>query len=161
MILGVLIIPSLGTFFWFSVFGSSAFNLIEQWGTYNNEFGNVFTSLFVFLQNYPFSVIVNLLVVILLISFLVTSVDSAIYVLSMFSSEKNKEPKKKFRLIWALIIFIFSEAIVVLGSIKPDSNVLTAMQKFLIIGSLPFAFFTAGVIILLTRTLFKKTEVLE
>ena len=45
MILGVLIIPSLGTFFWFSVFGSSAFNLIEQWGTYNNEFGNVFTSL--------------------------------------------------------------------------------------------------------------------
>lgn len=159
MILGVLIIPSLGTFFWFSVFGSSAFNLIEQWGTYNNEFGNVFTSLFIFLQNYPLSVIVNLLVVLLLISFLVTSVDSAIYVLSMFSSKKDKEPKKKFRLIWALIIFIFSEAIVVLGSIKPESDVLTAMQKFLIIGSLPFAFFTAVVIILLTRTLFKKVEV--
>ena len=79
----------------------------------------------------------------------------------MFSSKKNKEPKKKFRLIWALIIFIFSEAIVVLGNIKPNSNVLTAMQKFLIIGSLPFAFFTAGVIILLTRTLFKKTEIQE
>ncbi len=158
MILGVLIIPSLGTFFWFSVFGSSAFDLIDQWGSYNNEFGDVFTSLFIFLQNYPLSVIINLLVLILLIGFLVTSVDSAIYVLSMFSSEKNKEPKKKFRLIWALIIFIFSEAIVVLGNIKPTSNVLTAMQKFLIIGSLPFAFFTAVVIILLTGSLFKKTK---
>ena len=160
MILGVLIIPSLGTFFWFSVFGSSAFNLIEQWGTYNNEFGNVFTSLFIFLQNYPLSVIVNLLVVLLLISFLVTSVVSAIYVLSMYASKKDKEPKKRFRLIRALIIFIFSEAIVVLGSIKPDSDVLTAMQIFLIIGLLPFAFFTAVVIILLTRTLFKKADVL-
>lgn len=156
IILGVLLIPSLGTFLWFSVFGTSAFNLIEQWGTYQNEFGNVFTSLFMFFTNYPLAIFTNILTVILLISFLVTSVDSAIYVLSMFTSKGSENPKRRYRLIWAMIILIFSEAIIVLGNIKPESNVLTAMQKFLIIGSLPFAFFTVIVMILLTRTLFKK-----
>ncbi len=156
IILGVLLIPSLGTFLWFSVFGTSAFNLIEQWGAYQNEFGNVFTSLFVFFSNYPLAIFTNILTVILLISFLVTSVDSAIYVLSMFTSKGSENPKRRYRLIWAIIILIFSEAIIVLGNIKPESNVLTAMQKFLIIGSLPFAFFTLIVMILLTRTLFKK-----
>tara|TARA_R100001369_G_scaffold21881_6_gene39845 strand:+ start:54877 stop:56445 length:1569 start_codon:yes stop_codon:yes gene_type:complete len=158
IILGVLLIPSLGTFLWFSVFGTSAFNLIEQWGTYQNEFGNVFTSMFVFLANYPLSIITNILTVVLLISFLVTSVDSAIYVLSMFTSKGDENPKRKFRLIWAIILLIFSEAIIVLGNIKPDSNVLTAMQKFLIIASLPFAFFTVLIIILLSRTLFKHAQ---
>jgi len=156
IILGVLLIPSLGTFLWFSVFGTSAFNLIEQWGTYNNEFGNVFTSLFVFFSNYPLAIFTNLLTIILLISFLVTSVDSAIYVLSMFTSKGSENPKRRFRLIWAIVLLIFSEAIIILGNIRPESNVLTAMQKFLIIGSLPFAFFTVVVMILLTRTLFKK-----
>jgi len=55
LLLGVLILPSLGTFFWFSVFGTSAFQLIESWGAYNNEFVNVFSSLFVFFSNYPIS----------------------------------------------------------------------------------------------------------
>lgn len=157
LILGVLLIPSLGSFLWFSVFGSSAFNLIEQWGAYDNEFGNVFTSMFVFFSNYPLAIFTNLLTIILLISFLVTSVDSAIYVLSMFTSKGSEHPKRRFRLIWAIVLLIFSEAIIVLGNIKPESNVLTAMQKFLIIGSLPFAFFTVVVMILLTLTLFKKS----
>jgi glycine betaine transporter len=74
----------------------------------------------------------------------------------MFTSKGSENPKRRYRLIWAIIILVFSEAIIVLGNIKPDSNVLTAMQKFLIIGSLPFAFFTLIVMILLTRTLFKK-----
>ncbi|MCF4102299.1 BCCT family transporter [Gillisia sp. M10.2A] len=157
MLLGVLLIPSLGTFFWFSVFGTASFNLITEWGEYQNEFGNVFTSLFVFFENYPLSILSNTLVVFLLISFLVTSVDSAIYVLSIFTTKGMEEPSKKHRLIWAFVIFIFSEAIIVLGNLKPDSNVLTAMQKFLIIGSLPFAIFTFIAIVLFTRVLTKRT----
>lgn len=160
MILGVLLVPSLGTFFWFSVFGSSSFDLIAEWDTYNGEFDNVFTSLFIFFQNYPFPVIINSVVILLLISFLVTSVDSAIYVLSMFSAEGKRHPGKKHRLLWALVIFVFSEAIVILGNIKPESDVLAAMQKFLIIASLPFALFTAIVLLLLCVKFLKKTPFL-
>ncbi len=156
MILGVLIIPSLGSFFWFSVFGSASFDLIGNMESYSGEFDNVFTSLFRFFEAFPLANFTNIVTIILLISFLVTSVDSAIYVLSMFSDKGKEHPRKKFRLIWAILILTFSEAIIILGSIKPDSNVLTAMQKFLIISSLPFAFFTAAIMILFLRDLYKK-----
>ncbi|MDR5591788.1 BCCT family transporter [Christiangramia sp. SM2212] len=156
MILGVLLIPSLGSFFWFSVFGTSAFEIIESWNSYNNEFGNVFTSMFVFFEAYPLPIITSLIVILLLISFLVTSVDSAIFVLSMFTDNGNPEPKKKYRLLWAVLILIFCEAIIVLGQVKPDSNVLTAMQKFLIISSLPFAILSVLIILLFSFKLFKR-----
>ncbi|WP_026933575.1 BCCT family transporter [Christiangramia echinicola] len=158
MILGVLLIPSIGSFFWFSVFGTSAFEIIESWNVYNNEFGNVFTSMFVFFDAYPLPIVTSIIVIILLISFLVTSVDSAIFVLSMFTDKGNPEPKKKYRLLWAVLILIFCEAIIVLGQVKPDSNVLTAMQKFLIISSLPFAFLSVAIIILFCRKIIKKTS---
>ncbi|WP_227740304.1 BCCT family transporter [Salegentibacter sp. BLCTC] len=156
MILGVLLIPSLGSFFWFSVFGSTSFDLIGSMDPYRGEFDNVFTSLFRFFEAFPLSNFTNMLSILLLISFLVTSVDLAIYVLSMFSDKGREHPRKKFRLIWAILILIFSQAIIILGNIKPNSNVLTAMQKFLIISSLPFAFFTAGIMILFLRELFRK-----
>lgn len=156
MILGVLLIPSLGSFFWFSVFGSASFDLIAQWTSYQQEFDNVFTSIFRFFTYLPLSGTVNSLAVLLLISYLVTSVDSAIYVLSMFSDKGRENPKRKYRLIWAVIILIFSEAIIILGNVHPESDVLTAMQKFLIISSLPFAFFTAGIMILFLKLLFRR-----
>ncbi|MDX1542862.1 MAG: BCCT family transporter [Christiangramia sp.] len=156
MILGVLLIPSIGSFFWFSVFGTSAFDIMEGWNSYNNEFGNVFTSMFVFFETYPASLITSFTVILLLVSFLVTSVDSAIFVLSMFTDNGRQEPQKKYRLAWAVLIFLFCEAIIVLGQVKPDSNVLTAMQKFLIITSLPFAFLSLLIIILFSLKLLRK-----
>ncbi|QYA25427.1 BCCT family transporter [Gramella sp. MT6] len=156
MILGVLLIPSIGSFFWFSVFGTSAFELIESWNSYNDEFGNVFTSMFVFFESYPFPFVTSFIVMILLISFLVTSVDSAIFVLSMFTDNGKQEPRKRYRLAWAILILIFCEAIIILGQVKPNSNVLTAMQKLLIITSLPFAIFSLLLVILFTRKIFRK-----
>ena len=156
MILGVLILPSLGSFLWFSVFGTSSFEIIENMAAYNGEFSDVFTSVFKFFESFPLSNFTNIVTVLLLISFLVTSVDSAIYVLSMFSDKGNENPKKKYRLVWAALILIFSEAIILLGNVKPESDVLDAMQKFLIIGSLPFAIFTALMMLLFVIEIRKK-----
>ncbi len=156
MITGVLLIPSIGSFFWFSVFGSSAFALIGEEEIYNNEFGNVFTSMFIFFESLPLPFLTSILVICLLISFLVTSVDSAIFVLSMFTDKGKQEPQKKYRLAWAILILIFCEAIVVLGQVKPETNVLTAMQKLLIITSLPFAFLSLLIIFLFSAKLLKK-----
>ncbi len=158
MIVGVLLIPSIGSFFWFSVFGHSAFSIVDALGNYNDEFGNVFTSIFVFLEHYPLPVLMSFIVILLLISFLVTSVDSAIYVLSMFTDHGSKEPGKKYRVAWAFLILIFCEAIVILGSVKQDSSVLTAMQKLLIITSLPFAFFTIAMSVVFVRELLKSSD---
>ena len=141
LLLGVLIIPSLGTFFWFSVFGTSAFNLIAEWGSYNHEFSGVFSSIFIFFENYPYATLLNCITILLLIGFLVTSVDSAVFVLSMFTDQGKKEPSKQQRLIWSLFIFLATVALILLGHAKPEVNTLIAAQKLLIITSLPFAFF--------------------
>ncbi len=141
LLLGVLIIPSIGTFFWFSVFGTSAFNLIEEWGVYNNQFDNVFSSIFVFFEQYPYATFLNITSVFLLISFLITSVDSAVFVLSMFTDNGSKNPSKTHRVIWSVFILLATIALVLLGNVKVEINVLEAVQRLLIITSLPFAFF--------------------
>lgn len=141
LLLGVLVIPSLGTFFWFSVFGGSAFELIEQWGSYSGEFDNVFTSIFVFLQYLPFADMLNGLTVLLLIGFLVTSVDSAVLVLSMFTDKGKLIPRRSHRLLWAALILGSSYALLILGNVRQDIDILVAAQKVLIITSLPFAAF--------------------
>jgi len=156
LLLGVLIIPSLGTFFWFSVFGTSAFQLIEGWGDYNNEFGNVFSSIFVFLEHYPMATFLNCITLVLLIGFLVTSVDSAVFVLSMFTDKGQQNPKKRHRLIWSAFILLATIALLLLGNVKPDIDILVAVQKLLIITSLPFAFFMVVMAIVFLRTILKK-----
>ena len=139
LLLCVLIIPSLGTFMWFSVFGSSAFDLITEWGAYSNEFDNVFTSLFVFFEHLPGTGIINVITIILLFGFLITSIDSAVFVLSMFTDKGSQTPKKSHRLLWSLSIAIFAIAIILLGAVRSDTDVLQALQKLLIITSLPFS----------------------
>ncbi|MFD2827316.1 BCCT family transporter [Leeuwenhoekiella polynyae] len=141
IILGVLLIPSLGSFFWFTVFGQSAFEMINAAGEYKGEFDNVFTSLFIFLSHYPAQSIVNTIVVILLVSFLVTSLDSAILVLSMFTSKNTDTPSKKHRIVWSTLLTICAIGIVLLSFAKKDEDVLSAVQKLLIITSLPLSFF--------------------
>lgn len=141
LLLGVLIIPSLGTFFWFSVFGSSAFELMEQWGGYNGEFDNVFTSIFIFLQHVPQADLLNALTILLLIGFLVTSVDSAVLVLSMFTDRGKLTPRRSHRLLWSVLILVASAALLILGNVRPEIDILVAAQKILIITSLPFAAF--------------------
>lgn len=155
LLLGVLIIPSLGTFFWFSVFGTSAFQIIEGWESYHNEFGNVFSSIFVFFENYPLATLLNLTTIFLLISFLVTSVDSAVFVLSMFTDKGKKEPGKKHRLLWSVFILLATLALILLGNAKPDIDVLVAVQKLLIITSLPFAFFMVAMTTIFLKEVWK------
>lgn len=151
IIIGVLLVPSLGTFFWFTTFGQSAFQVIENIGVYQGQFDNVFSSIFVLFENYPFQGFINTLTILLLISFLVTSLDSAIFVLSMFTDNGKQEPSKKHRILWSIILTIFSISIILLGNAKADINVLIAMQKLLIITSLPFSLLLVLMIILFVR----------
>lgn len=141
LLLGVMIIPSLGTFMWFSAFGTSAFQLMEQWVAYNGEFDNVFSSIFVFFQSYPAADWLNGITIFLLISFLVTSVDSAVLVLSMFTDRGKQDPARSHRLLWSAIILLSTLALILLGHARSDIDVLVAIQKLLIITSLPFSLF--------------------
>ncbi len=148
LLLGVLILPSLGTFLWFSAFGQSAFAQIDAWGGYAGEFSDVFSSIFVFLSAFPASGGLNVLAILLLVGFLVTSVDSAIYVLSMFTDGGRQDPGRRHRLLWGVFLWIATLAILLLGNARADIDVLSAAQKLLIITSLPFTLFLVSMSLL-------------
>ena len=156
--IAILLIPSLGTFFWFTAFGETAFLRLEQWEHYNNEFGNVFTSIFVFFEVYPMQAAINSMVVLVLFTFLITSMDSAIYVLSMFTDGGNRSPAKKHRYIWGVFLPIFGCSMLLLGNKLANLDLLGAMTKLIVITSLPYAFLTILISIIFIRSLIHSKE---
>ncbi|WP_430906977.1 BCCT family transporter [Maribacter sp. 2-571] len=156
LLLGVLFIPSLGTFFWFSVFGTAAFQTIADSGAYQGEFGNVFSSIFIFFESYPFPALWSGITIFLLIGFLVTSIDSAVFVLSMFTDNGKKEPAKMHRFLWSVFVLLATMALLLLGTAKAEIDVLSAVQKLLIITSLPFALLIIPMSWLFVKTLVKR-----
>ncbi len=152
--LGVLLVPSLGTFTWFTVFGQGAFALIDQGQLLPGEFGSIFSSLFIFLGSYPLGQGLNALSMLLLFGFLITSVDSAIYVLSVFSARTRKEPPDRLKLSWTIFLGLSCVGIFFLSGLRPNLDVLDTTQKLLIVTSLPLALCMAFLPVSFIRSLF-------
>ncbi|MFW5802988.1 MAG: BCCT family transporter [Verrucomicrobiota bacterium] len=135
-ILGALLVPSLLTFFWFSVFGGAAFHVqfvgegagadIAQ-ATSND----VSTALFALFAHYPLTNVLTVLALILLIVFFVTSADSATYVLSMMTSNGNLAPPLWKKVVWGVFQASAAAALIFSGG-------LVALQKMAIAAALPF-----------------------
>jgi glycine betaine transporter len=136
LVLGTLIVPALGTFAWFSVFGANGIWLVETGRGDASQFTSIYSSLFNYLAFFPFSTLSNLLASVLVMTFLVTSIDSAIFVLSVFSDQGKAEPSQRLRIFWGLAIFIFAAIIMWLGK----DGLLEAISNLLILFALPFSF---------------------
>jgi glycine betaine transporter len=55
-ITGTLFVPAVGTFIWFTVFGSNAFNLIESGQASADGFSSIYSALFNFFSLLPFQI---------------------------------------------------------------------------------------------------------
>ncbi|UJP65773.1 BCCT family transporter [Mongoliitalea daihaiensis] len=151
-ILAVLIIPSLGTFCWFTVFGQQAFYLLESGIADAGDFGSIYTAIFRFFDYLPFAALTKGISLFLVFTFLITSVDSAIFVLSMFSDAGKQEPLKKFRWTWGLLIGLFTIVLFLIG----QESLLEAVSQLLIVCALPFSGMFLGMAFYFLRLLFWK-----
>ena len=61
------------------------------------------SALFVTLRNLPLGIIVSLIATILIVTFFITSADSATFVLGMMSSKGDNNPKNKVKFIWGIL----------------------------------------------------------
>lgn len=136
LVTATLLIPALGTFFWFSVFGLNGIELIETGMIATDSFSSIYSSLFNYFSHFPFPILSNLLVTLLVSTFLITSIDSAIFVLSIFSDEGKAEPNSRIRLFWGISIFFFTAILVWVGK----DELLGAVSNLLILFALPFSF---------------------
>lgn len=151
-ILGVLLVPTLGTFVWFAVFGTEAFLLIGNPESYQGQFDSLYGSIFVFFDKLPLGSLLKPLSLLLVFTFLITSIDSAIYVLGMFADNGNRDPRKRNLLLWGLILVLFTIATLFIGK----ERLLESISQLLIVMALPFSWIYLLMIGSFLFTLYKK-----
>lgn len=134
-VLGVLIVPSLITFFWISAFGSTSIQeaLMGDQTIINAVDENVATALFVFLENYPFAVVLNIIGVVLIAGFFVTSSDSGSLVIDSLTSGGKIDAPVGQRVFWAVAEGTVAAVLLIGGGLQ-------ALQTASIVTGLPFAF---------------------
>lgn len=134
-ILGVLLVPSIITFFWISAFGSSSIQqaLLGNETIVNAVNENVATALFVFLEDYPFAIILNVIAVILIAGFFVTSSDSGSLVIDSLTSGGKIDAPVGQRIFWAVAEGTVAAVLLIGGGLQ-------ALQTASIVTGLPFAF---------------------
>lgn len=153
-ILGVLLVPTLGTFIWFAVFGTEVFLLIGNPDLYQGQFDSLYGSIFVFFDRIPLGNLLQPLALLLVFTFLITSIDSAIYVLGMFADNGNRDPKKRNLLVWGLILVLFTIATLFIGK----ERLLESISQLLIVMALPFSWIYLLMIGSFLFTLYKKRQ---
>jgi choline/glycine/proline betaine transport protein len=133
-ILGVLIVPSIVTFFWISAFGSTAIHKILQGDdTIANAVNdNIATALFVFLEDYPFAFVLNIIAIILIAGFFITSSDSGSLVVDNLTSGGKIDAPVGQRIFWALAEGAVAAVLLIGGGLQ-------ALQTATIVTGLPFA----------------------
>ena len=142
---GVLAVPTLVTFLWFSIMGGTALwqqlhgpgGLISPDGKVNNV-----NALFQVLEHIPGS---NLLIVgflILLVIFFVTSADSAAFVVDMVATGGEQDPPVLTRVMWAVLGGGIAAVLLWGGAIYGGEDLtagLGALQTMTIIAAAPFS----------------------
>jgi glycine betaine transporter len=147
-VIGVVLIPTMFSMLWFATFGGSAIwiELVGGGGMANLVFEDVTKALFLFLDFFPLSSLLQIVALSLIFIFLVTSADSGTFVVSMMTSNGELNPATPIKLVWGVIIAAITSAVLVSGSVE----VAKAMAIF---GAIPFTFILVVQIVAFMRAL--------
>lgn len=143
-LIGVLLIPSIVSFFWFAAFGSTAINIQQKvtdlTGLKTEE------TLFAVFNELPLSMVLSIVAVILISTFFITSADSATFVLGMQTTNGSLNPSNMVKVVWG--IAQSSIAVILLSA-----DGLTALQNLLIVAAFPFSFIMLLMMVSLYKSL--------
>jgi choline/glycine/proline betaine transport protein len=133
-ILGVLIVPSLITFFWITAFGNSALDIIMNGNDAISTAvdNDVATALFVFFEDFPFTIALNVVAILLIIGFFITSSDSGSLVIDSLTTGGKIDAPVGQRIFWAITEGAVAAVLLIGGG-------LGALQTAAIASGLPFA----------------------
>lgn len=129
-VLGVTVLPAIISLAWFAIFGVMGMDLGLDFA--KDAIMITETSLFKVLSHYTFGTVFSIIAIILLFTFFITSANSSIYVLAMFTSKGNLNPDNKKKVLWGILQALFAIALILSGG-------LDTLQKLAIIVSFPFA----------------------
>jgi choline/glycine/proline betaine transport protein len=134
-VFGVMFVPTIFTFLWFSVFGDTALHMIMVEG-YTSLISDVQAdnaiALFKLFELLPLTSIASFLAVVLIITFFVTSSDSGSLVIDSLAAGGALHTPVWQRVFWASIEGIVASTLLLAGG-------LSALQTMTIASALPFA----------------------
>jgi len=134
-VFGVMLVPTFFTFFWFSVFGETALHLIlvEGYSTLIDQVqADNAIAIFKLLEQLPFSAIVSSLTVVLIVTFFVTSSDSASLVIDSLAAGGIANTPAAQRAFWAILEGVVASVLLLAGGLQ-------ALQSMTVVTALPFS----------------------
>ncbi|HEY0949565.1 BCCT family transporter [Nocardioides sp.] len=159
-VIGVLLVPTLVTFLWFSVMGGSAIyrELYGSGGLVGAD-GSVSTdqALFQLLDGLPASGLLSVVAMALVIIFFVTSSDSGSFVVDMLATGGDANPPVWSRVFWASLEGIIAATLLVSGAVTGD-DALSALQTMAILLALPFSVVMIAMMFAIARALLHETR---
>ena len=136
-VLGAMIIPAMMCFLWFAMAGGTAIDL-ELSGVAEGTIAGtaqsdqLFATLAVLLSE-PLAYLMSIIVVILLLTYLVTSADSAVLIINTINAAGDEGPKARSHIIfWGFALALVVGGLIVAGG-------LDAIKTAMVIGALPFS----------------------
>ncbi|SMX22181.1 BCCT family transporter [Boseongicola aestuarii] len=136
-VLGAMIIPALMCFVWFALVGGTAIDLELNGGadgaiTGVGQADQLFAMLAVMLSE-GLAYAMSVLVVILLLTYLVTSADSAVLIINTINAAGDEGPKARPHILfWGAALALVVGGLIIAGG-------LGAIQTAMVIGALPFS----------------------
>ncbi|MGB1255639.1 MAG: BCCT family transporter [Thiolinea sp.] len=137
-VLGAILAPSLMCFFWFTLLGGTAIDLELNGAANGAIFSESLTAQLYAVINIMLSSdlakLMSVLIVILLLTYLVTSADSAVLVVNTINAGGEYGSAGRWHIIiWGLILTAVIAALLLAGG-------LSAIQSAMIIAAVPFSF---------------------
>lgn len=135
---GVLLVPVIVSFIWFSVFGVLVG--IETAKKHKEIFDmSAETQLFGVFNHIPLGIVLSIIALLLIASFFITSADSATFVLGMQTTNGSLNPSAFIKVTWGIAQSLIAFVLLLSGGGDGEAG-LNALQSAAIISALPFSF---------------------
>lgn len=145
---GVLLVPSLVSLIWFSIFGGAAIHA-EQNGADLSGSDSVEGTLFALLETLSWPTVTSVLVMVLVAIFFVSGADAASVVMGTLSENGTMEPRRPVVIFWGAATGAAAAIMLVAGG----ADALNGLQAITIIAGLPFMIVMIGMAVALVRDL--------
>ncbi|WP_219636858.1 BCCT family transporter [Streptomyces sp. AJS327] len=147
---GVILVPSVVSLIWFSIFGSTAMKL-EQDGAKLTDEATAEGQLFAVLNEYPIAGVTTLLVMILVGIFFVSGADAASVVMGTLSQKGTMEPTRLVVITWGVLTGAVAAIMLLVGG--GGDKALEGLKNLTILVAVPFTLVMIGLCIALLRDL--------
>ncbi|MFC7369582.1 MULTISPECIES: BCCT family transporter [Vreelandella] len=148
-VFGVLFVPPLLACLWIGVFGGAALHMEmsgSDVGLAAATQANITVALFEMFELMPFTGVLSVVAMMLIFIFLVTSADSASYIVAQMTDNGSINPPLYKRIIWGVLIAAICLTLIMAGG-------LSGLQSAAVLSALPFTFILYMMIVVLVREL--------